>query len=422
LALSRAGYAIKRSGMSPQLLPPPCQVPGFNPVDQRLLQTVREREWALIRYAPQSVNPARLVAEVALGWPDLTVAVVVRRLDEGRRFAACLRQYGLDVARVGGRHRGSGRGRVAVTTPQGLADLPTDVAWLDVVFTLDAVEATAKVYTECLVRACRARLYGLLPCDVRPAPLEADLLAALFGFEEVVLPRHGCHERRVEVLTVPCAGGMPLPAGLDGLRLKRQGLWRHERRNRLVAQLARAVCAKDVERLQASLPAVAAALARTPGNRVAVLVENVEHALALTPLLAGWPVVTGRQVQEQGLPGKAREQLRARQSPWRSPAGGLIVTAAGLAGIDPGSFDVVVRADGGRGLPALRPEQLVQPDDQDSPLWLIDLKDRHHPVLRQWARSRVEAYSQRSWFAAGVEVRQGRVERYLACRKGGSRE
>jgi hypothetical protein len=391
-------------------------------VDERLLRTVREREWALIRYAPQSVNPARLVAEVVLSWPGLTAAVVVRRLAEGRRFAACLRQYGLDVAQVGGHHRGSAQGRVAVTTPQGLANLPTDVAWLDIVFTLDAVEATAKVYTECLVRACRARLYGLLPCDVKPAPLEADLLAALFGFEEVVLPRHGCHERRVEVLAVPFGGGMPLPAGLDVLRLKRQGLWCHERRNRLVARLARVVCAKDVERLQASFPAIAAARARTTGNRVAVLVENVEHALALTPLLAGWPVVTGRQVREQGLPGKARERLRARQSPWRLSAGGLIVTAAGLPDIDPGSLDVLVRADGGRGLPALRPEQLVQRDGEDSPLWLIDLKDRHHPVLRRWARSRAEAYAERDWFAAGVEVRQGRVERYLACRKGGSRE
>jgi hypothetical protein len=116
-----------------------------------------------------------------------------------------------------------------------------------------------------------------------------------------------------------------------------------------------------------------------------------------------------------------------------------------------GRWYVVIRADGGTGLPAWmvgmfshpiiyginnlaeesssaeEPGQIVYPINnpvQPSPakldrLLLIDLDDRHHPVLRRWSRQRWIAYAQQGWYSPGVDPAQARIERFLANRPKG---
>src|SRR5262245_10296919 len=94
-----------------------------------------------------------------------------------------------------------------------------------------------------------------------------------------------------------------------------------------------------------------------------------------------------------------------------------VVTAAALPEVDLARVGVLVRADGGAGLPPLGPGQLVEPDEGPArPLLLIDLHDRHHPALRRQSRRRQDAYADRGWFAPGVEPVQARAERFLAGR------
>src|SRR5262249_22220207 len=150
------------------------------------------------------VDAARLIAEVALAWPGLTVAAVVRRRDEAHGLAHRLRAFlpGVDV--VTGDDRPAAVERVVVSTFGGLSHAAAyrgtehrifDVSWLDIVIVLDADGATGKAALAALSRAWRARMYGLVDVNARPAPLDRDHLAALFGFAEAIVPSHGHRER-----------------------------------------------------------------------------------------------------------------------------------------------------------------------------------------------------------------------------------
>jgi hypothetical protein len=321
-----------------------------------------------------------------MAWPELTIAAVARRHDDARMFADRLRAFLPAVTVLAGRGCPTTVERVTVSTYQGLACASHkvfDVAWVDIVVALDGVEATLAVAMSWLSRAVRARLYGLLAADVNPAPLDRDLMTCLFGFAQAFVPRHGCHERLVRVAHLSVAGGAALPAGLGVLPLKRQGLWHDGLRNRLLAGLARAARGGDHVRLRRLCPSAADALAGLPAANVLVLAENVEHALALSRRLRGWPVLAGDAVYGRGLPREGRRLLRAGPVSRQPEEVFQVVTADALPDIALDRVDVLVRADGGVGLPPLRPGQLVQPDGDGRPLLVVDPTDRHHPLLRR---------------------------------------
>jgi hypothetical protein len=408
-------------GQAPPPLPPPdfTRLEGLGAVDRTLLDAVRRHDRALVRYGP-GVDLARLVAQVALAWPGLTVTVAVGRRADARRLGRALRALLPDVSVVTGQDGPAEVGRVVVATYLGLGHsaryrLPGyrmfDVSWTDVVIALDALEATTKVGWGWLGRADRARAYGLLPLDARPSPLEGDLLRALFGFEEAVVPQHGHRERPVRVLRHPIKGGMRLPAGLAGVALQRQGVWQHAVRNRHAARLAAACAAGTAHDVLG--PAAADA---PPG--ALLLAANAEHALALADRLPGdWLLLAGPDLNEEGLTPEQVRLLHRPVSPFRAGPLYAVATPAVLANLDLSWAGVLVRADGGVGLPPLAPEQLIEPDDGPArPLLLVDFDDRHHPLLRRRAALRRQDYLERGWFAPGVDPVQARVEQFLATR------
>jgi hypothetical protein len=90
-----------------------------------------------------------------------------------------------------------------------------------------------------------------------------------------------------------------------------------------------------------------------------------------------------------------------------------------LAGLDLAGADVLVRADGGPGLPPLETLALVQPNHEPQrPLLLLDLTDRGHPLLRAWVRQRRAAYAGQGWHPIGVDATAERVRAFLADRPG----
>jgi hypothetical protein len=162
-----------------------------------------------------------------------------------------------------------------------------------------------------------------------------------------------------------------------------------------------------------------------PASRqgVIVLVENLEHALALGRRLPDWPILTGVEVCLHGLPAEKASQIRPASPLGEAHPLYAIVTASGLGTLDMSAVGVVVRADGGVGLPALLGKSFVVTEsDPPPPVLLIDFCDRHHPMLRRWSRWREKAYAERGWFAPGVVPVQARVEQFLTIRgEGGSR-
>jgi len=180
--------------------------------------------------------------------------------------------------------------------------------------------------------------------------------------------------------------------------------------------MARAVQQGDYARLQELCPPAVAALANVSTPMVWLIVDDVEHALALKDCLRDWRIGTGLSINVGGLTCDQRRQVMAGRSPFLTSPGPCIVTGAGMEEADLSQVDVLIRADGGTGLPPITHEQLAQAHTDCRPLLIVDFQDRHHPELRRRSRQRRPAYARRGWFPVGVEPAQARVNQFLAQR------
>jgi hypothetical protein len=425
----RAGYAPRVQGPPVDQLPEPDvrSVERLAPLDVNFLRCVRQHDRALMRCEPSVVDPARLVAQVALAWPQLTVAVAVTRIDEARQVRDRLRRYLPGVVAVTSRSQvpDSEVGRVVVATYNGLGHTGIEVEKRDVLLALNAVEASRPNALACLGHAKRARVYGLLAASESVAPFDQDALRLLFGFEEVEVPAQGTPTVRDEVVWWPKVGCPALSTSMDVVEVKRRGLWRNHARNRLVARLAHRLQAGDWQVVEKDSPAAAAGLADRSRPNVAVLVENVEHAEALATYLPGWSLAANN-VRNAGCAGQIVNGTHGSPAADSDHSPGVIATALGVGNLDRTGLDVLLRADGGLGLPPLPPfpsgeivlreNNLPVTPSGEQRLLLVDFVDRHHPLLRRWGRQRRAAYADRGWYAPGVEPVQEQVERFLAGR------
>ncbi|WP_165253443.1 hypothetical protein [Paludisphaera soli] len=407
--LERGGFAVVVGGTSPAPLPEPDELSlrGAGVIDRPLLEFIRGHDRGLVRVGPK-IDPARLAAQVALAFPGASIAVVAARIEDVRRLHAALGRQLRDVSWVAGDRCPESVGRVAVSTCWALGHPAVHLERRDVVIALDAVEATGRKASFSLHRAFRARLFGLLGDDRRPAPREADLTAGLFGFDELALPRHGGRPREVEVVTRKFVGGPAVDSGGSLATLKRTAYWGDPLFNRRAAAAA-------LDAVRGGRAEVAA-----PGSRAAVLVENVEHALALAARLPAWGLVADHVAHGDGLPRESAGRLRAARNSGASVARPRIVTLAALAEVDLGALDVLVRADGGLGVPSALASIVVGSDAPAAPLRLVDFDDRRHPELRRRSRGRRAAYAGLGWPVDGRPAPTP-VERFLAGRPGGVR-
>jgi hypothetical protein len=426
--ISGEGYRLRIIGeaLPPLVGPALSQLGQFAVLDRSLLDVVSRHPQVLVRHG-QQVDPAVFVAQLALAWPDLKIAVAVAEREQawclGHAIDGLLADENEVSTFIGPNNPGSGR--IVVATYKSLAHSAYyrcrrfgtyDLSWVDLLIIADAVTATGKVALSRLRYADRARLVGFLAEDVPTSRLERDMLTALFGFQTITIPRHGHRERPVQLAHYTIEGGMELPASLNGVPLKRRGLWHNAVRNRKVTHLAEALISKDKDTVKDMLGET---VAEAVSSTVLVLTENLEHARVLAQSLPGWRVFSGPHLAEEGLPPEQVGQLQELRSPFAVGPLHAIVTAAGLAEIDLSTIDVLIRADGGVGLPPLRMAQLAVPDqDGVRPLLVIDFVDRHHHQLCRHSHRRQDAYADRGWFAVGVDPVQGRIGRFLATRPG----
>jgi hypothetical protein len=139
-------------------------------------------------------------------------------------------------------------------------------------------------------------------------------------------------------------------------------LWQHPIRNRNIVRLARSLADPDRTCRAAVCPNEAGALEGIPTPSVLVLVENVKHGLVLARTLSG-PPLADPWVWPAGLSNAERAWLRKSETHRGTTPHLAVVTVAAFGHLALAGVDVVVRADGGIGLPPLSTEALLQPAD-----------------------------------------------------------
>lgn len=189
---------------------------------------------------------------------------------------------------------------------------------------------------------------------------------------------------RVFVLPAPA---ITVPTTDSPLAHKRAAYWHNAVRNRLVADVARAVLANDMTALTAlGFPISNGILPHTTSlPRVLVLVESPEHGRELMTLLPGWPLLTTATA----------DTVASGLAP------GIIATVPYVAShaVPP---DVVVRATGGYGPLTVTGFPWPATFDQATPA-VIDFDDGTYHLGRRHTNQRVTEYRHAGW---AVEVRQ----------------
>jgi hypothetical protein len=393
----------------------PCvPLAAREPTDHHLLEFVGGNSHGVIRYAPGRVTVAWLVAQIALAYPEATVAVVTASEVQACRFLQRLWRWIPTATLATARTCPEFPGRVMVSTFYGLAHPTLELERRQIVIALDAEEAAGERGQLALYCAKNARLFGLLPIGYQPAPRNWDRVVAAFGLEQTEVPRHGDHVRQVRVAMVKIFGGIPLPMGNDALSLLKHGIWHHSVRNRQLAGVANALANGDQLKLLVTCPA--ANQANLEPRRTIVLTDTVEHALALAVQLPTWPLFSDdEEINQANLTPQKRELMAERLLLTREGIH-AIATVGGLANLDLNQVDAVVWAGGRQHLPPLPADKLISGPGQEQPLLVVDCADRHHPRLRQWSRRRQEAYIASGWFPVGANPSVGRIANFLAQR------
>jgi hypothetical protein len=425
--LGQAGcqkITLRRSSEPPATLPVPAEgaVRWQGLCDTQMLAMVQTQDHGLIRYGAHSgIDLAWLIAQIALAFPQATIAVVVASVDFGHRLRQRIGQWVRGVVVLDARPNTRPVGRVVIGTPYGLADDAVEFNKRDVVLVPRAQDALQEHAQVALMAADpRFRLFGFLPADCKLSPSEQDWIRAMFAFSEVFIPRHGFVERPVRAVWSPVDGGPRLPLGVSVLELKRLGIWQHPVRNRRIARIAAEFSRRDTAWLRHRVPEVAVVASMTTACRVVVLVEGVDHALALANLLPDWPVIVGDGVCEAGFDHYQR-QLFAQRRAMPNTSCPVIATLAGLAlhgALDFNSVDVLIWAGAGKHLSPLPADRMICRPEQARALLLVDFADRHHPQLRRWTRYRREEYQDAGWIAPGTDPVKARIDRFLARRPG----
>ncbi|WP_439627012.1 hypothetical protein [Gemmata sp.] len=413
--LERRGHQVELTGDRPPAWPAPDSgrlADYEGPLDAHLLDFVSGRDRGLVRHGP-AVDPARLVAQVALGWRRARVLVMATRRRDAKDFRDRLLAFLPNVSLFAGTAPVMA-GRVTVATAGYARAGAIGIESRTVLVALDPAELfpTGELASpvDALRQARRARLYGIMPVGHELPPYTRSLATALFGTDEVVVPRHGHVVRRIEAAFVRVEGG-PRVQDDDPVRLMRSGVWQHPVRNRRMARLAGLLAAGRSAEVREQLPQLADVRLRRHGGRVVLLAANVEHALALADYLSDAPIACGSDLFRAGL--KPEQKLTLTRSGCADDAELVIATPAGLPTV--GLIDVLVRADAGRGLPPVPDDHLVVPHGTENRLLVIDTADRHHPALRTAAGNRKAAYRASGWSIVG-EPALSPLDRFLAER------
>ena len=391
------------TGDRPTPLPEPAwnKLPGDKTGDRRLLRFVQTHERGIFWYRESKIDIAWLIAQIALAYPDERIVVIATRQADAATMAKRIRWHTPSVSLATPRHHPAKPARIVVVTASGLQQQVLGVEKRTICISLNPSEVLhSKKHwfsSRDWLPILKARIYGLLNEDQLLAPQQVDLIRALFGTPRLFIPKHGFRELPVHVTTWTFNGGNKLSVDASTLDIKRKLIWRDPLRNRLIAGLAKAIAESDDKALTTKYKKIKKALYAKLGQRVAILVENVEHAAQLHQRLPNWPIVAGKVGDTSKLKPKVIAAIETGKQATAKKFDDVIVTTAGFAEL--GAVEVLIRADAGIGLPAISSEYFVAGDGLAASLTIIDVTDRHHPHHRRRAKWREIAYEERGWSA-----------------------
>jgi hypothetical protein len=200
------------------------------------------------------------------------------------------------------------------------------------------------------------------------------------------VPDPTCQAAEVRVL-VADSPPVAFPGCVDALDRKRRTIWRCNRRNAAVAEIAEALAAGCLEPLwqHGLLLDSDDAFRHVAGHgpRVAVLVESPEHGRALkTKLLPDWRLLTGVAAAEDRT----------------APLDRAIVTLVHAASLEQCDVDVLVRADAGTcSLERIKGFPRRASRETDRVVLLVDLGDDVDAVATATTRCRLRDYDRCGW-------------------------
>jgi hypothetical protein len=332
-------------------------------------------------------NFAAVVERIALlvsFYPKARFAIAVATKREGHRLAKALRGA-LDEPfslALGGPSRRPAR--IILGLPLKL--VPDRMEWFDFLLLPDPERCLGDIAVNDLIRIPSLRVFAFVGPG-RPRGERARLrLEALAG---PVIYTSRPPTAAVQVIVVPPPRPIPL-WGDTALERRRRGCWLNERRNSLIAHVARAYVTRNSAALR-RFGVLQDEKAALPQGGVAILVETLEHARFLLQYLPDWPIHHAKPVcvDEDGETAGSR------------PGQGTIITLVRAArlGIHAG---ILIRATGGSGTVSLARFSPPRQKNGRSPL-LIDFDDGHDPQAADDARRRVKEYMARGWNVHGPQ-------------------
>ena len=411
--LRKAGYRIRGPALRTMLPEPDLQaVTRRGVMDQRMLDLLRHHERSLVYYG-QSIVPLWFVAQAALAYPTLSIAVATATLEEAQHAAKKMRRWlPGQVTQLRSDRMPRDVKRIVVGNYEALLNSCMDLHQRGLLIVLDAVVFLGKRGMDVLNAAEQARLLGFLPLGQQVAPRDANQIRAFFGFQECHVPLHGRYPLPVDVVFEDdVRRGRRADTDEDTLRCNL--IWHHVGYNRRIGRLARALQIGD-EAMLANFPRVAKAIRHGRTDRLAILVDNLEHGIDLAKRLPDWKLATGSYVNTGGLNQRDQALLRKRTNwTWGTPT---IFTTAAADQINPQLLDVLIRADAGTGLPPFNEDKLALHQSVNHRLLLVDFDDRRHHQLRRWTTLRRQAYRRAGWYSPGADPLNERVKDFLAGR------
>jgi len=365
-----------------------------------MLKFVQQHNRGLIEYDPSHVRVESLVAQIAQAFPETKILVLTTRKNDARRLGRCLRDAGLNpyVSLDGYEPDAGGPRRIVVTTYGGAAAGIANIRYRQLVLYPNADEVFCYGGRLGLGQLDRACIFGFRPANATPPREVRTSTAAIFGDEVVTVLRPDVPARTVDVVFLPSRVQAPVLAGEDDRAVRERLAWQHPVRNRRIARVARLLAGND-QNFDSTFPDLAAKLDQYGWHRVAVLVSSVEQGLELKKFLPDWPLLVAKGFAPEGLSNSHLAKLHEQPGKYWDLSAPAIVTPGALP--EAGCFSVIVRADAGSGCPSLGKEQRLARGERPSPLLIVDFDDRHHPVLRRWARERKMAYRSHGWRVEG---------------------
>ena len=395
-----------------------------------LAQFVRLQDRGLIRL-PKSFDESAITRELAAAYPAQKIIVLSSKVTTLEKLARRLcKDCTSDEAReqIAVNH---GQCPLALDVDQEMPHVTCstyreaaslDFATSDLVLFVDAYECVHGLAQQALeVMDAQFRLFGIVRAGRSVSPYEEAITMRVFGFELLDLMSHGRTRRDVHVAWVR-HNQPPIHLERKTSDFDFRCLFHNARRNRVIAKIAKALDAGtpiDAHKY----PDVAEwcdANGHGP-HRVIVLVDRLDHAVALERKLPGWPIITSKGTSFRGYPGSVRNRLKRGQSiwaggsPWEYGQRQIVLTDA------PPSFagyysDVVIWAGSGPWAAPIPGAWLGERCGSHCPLLVVDFFDLFNPQTQQWSWQRRDDYAQQDIFDVGVHPVLGRMERFLGAK------